>query len=600
MKISKIWLTLAIVSCLILTSPTFLALPASANQPPNIPSTPSGPTSGCVNEDYTYSVSGTDPDGDSISFYIDMGDGSTLSTVRIDSGGSLSFSYHWRQEGTYYVKAQAMDSHYALSDWSSPLQVVIGSDVVQSEQSQLKAPWLGRKRITQGNNGSVSHYDHGTWDNTYAIDVALSTGSYVLAPADGIVEYVDNNPGGSGGKEIAIQHTGPTGKKFVTVYLHLSEICVEVGDAIRQGQIIAKSGATGDVTGPHLHFHIWSGAGSRDSHTIPIERLYMKPDGGDFRGYDARVGELDDSQIADRWFESDNLAIWTAGPTRQVVSATNTGAVSFSSSLGTITNLAAIAEETLPTVGKPPGVSFPHGLFSFNITGIPLGSTVTVTITFPPNSPPGMQLENYQTQYWKYQDGKDWYQIPIVSRVGNIMAIQLTDGGLGDADGVANGTIVDPGGPAVPGGYGGTRKAAEGASTGSLPVRLAPPGLKPRQVSVSSGVARVNQPVTVTAEIVNEGETAGNTNVALVINGFTEQVQTLRLEPGAARTVTFTVQKDQPGKYEISVGDQRDSFLVVNTEKKERGTNDGMVLGLGTLFAVVVLGLFVIAFRRRS
>lgn len=169
----------------------------------------------------------------------------------------------------------------------------------QSEQPQLKAPWAGRQKITQGNNSTGWHRDHGTWDNTYAIDVALSTGDYVLAPADGIVEYVDDDPGGSGGKEIAIQHIGPTGRKVTTVYLHLSEIGVEVGDSVRQGQIIAKSGATGErVTGPHLHFHIWSRVGNRDAHTIPIERLYMKPDGGDFREYDAR--------IANRWFESNN------------------------------------------------------------------------------------------------------------------------------------------------------------------------------------------------------------------------------------------------------------------------------------------------------
>jgi len=131
--------------------------------------------------------------------------------------------------------------------------------VSSSEQPQLKAPWSDTATITQGNNGATSHYDHGTWDNTYAIDIALPVGTDVLAMADGIVKYVDNDPAGAGGKELAIEHTGPTGKKFVTVYLHLSEILVAQGSSVTQGQVVAKSGDTGNVTGPHLHFHMWNG-----------------------------------------------------------------------------------------------------------------------------------------------------------------------------------------------------------------------------------------------------------------------------------------------------------------------------------------------------
>lgn len=185
-----------------------------------------------------------------------------------------------------------------------------------SEQPQLKAPWVGIAEITQGNNGATSHYDHGTWDNTYAIDVALPVNSDVLAPADGVIKYVDSDPSGAGGKELAIEHTGPTGKKFVMVYLHLNEILVREGKFVKQGQIVAKSGATGDVTGPHMHFHMWRPKGSEpewayDSHTMPIERLVMKQVGvdSDFREYDARKGELNDDKIAGKLFESNNIPL---------------------------------------------------------------------------------------------------------------------------------------------------------------------------------------------------------------------------------------------------------------------------------------------------
>ncbi len=181
-----------------------------------------------------------------------------------------------------------------------------------NEQPQLKAPWKGTKKITQGNYGTVSHYDHGTWDNTYAIDAALNY-EYVLAPADGVVIYVDGDPKGAGGKELAINHTGPTGKNFTTVYLHLSKILVKKGSYVKQGQAVAKSGATGTVTGPHLHFHIWNSSRGRsyDSHTIPIERLVLKQVGveSEFREYDARKGDLNDSKVAWKFFESDNIPI---------------------------------------------------------------------------------------------------------------------------------------------------------------------------------------------------------------------------------------------------------------------------------------------------
>jgi len=74
---------------------------------------------------------------------------------------------------------------------------------------------------------------------------------------------------------------------------------------------VAKSGDTGIVTGPHLHFHLWSGIGSYDSHTIPIERLLLKQVGvdSDFREYDARKGELDDVVVANKYFLSNNAEL---------------------------------------------------------------------------------------------------------------------------------------------------------------------------------------------------------------------------------------------------------------------------------------------------
>lgn len=86
----------------------------------------------------------------------------------------------------------------------------------------------------------------------------------------------------------------------------------------------------------------------------------------------------------------------------------------------------------------PAGLVLPYGLIAFEITGIEPGSTVTVTIELPGPA----------TEYWKFQNG-EWFPLTDAAFDGNMLTLTLTDGGLGDASGVADGTIVDPGAPAV-------------------------------------------------------------------------------------------------------------------------------------------------------
>ena len=126
--------------------------------------------------------------------------------------------------------------------------------------------------------------------------------------------------------------------------------------------------------------------------------------------------------------------------------ATGSGTAYFDSDTGTMEGLTAIPEATLPGEGKP-NLVFPHGFFSFNITGLTHGQTVNVTITLPGNVPVG-------TQYWKYGPTPDnhtdhWYPLPMGDDDGdNVIIIQLKDNGLGDDDLTGeDGKIVDQGGP---------------------------------------------------------------------------------------------------------------------------------------------------------
>jgi murein DD-endopeptidase MepM/ murein hydrolase activator NlpD len=82
------------------------------------------------------------------------------------------------------------------------------------------------------------------------VDLAVSTGTPVKAAASGTVTQAGN--AGSYGLLVIIKHANG----YETRYAHNSRITVKVGQYVKQGDIIAYSGNTGNSTGPHLHFEI--------------------------------------------------------------------------------------------------------------------------------------------------------------------------------------------------------------------------------------------------------------------------------------------------------------------------------------------------------
>lgn len=82
------------------------------------------------------------------------------------------------------------------------------------------------------------------------VDFAVPVGTSVVAIANGTVTVVDDNPDGSGGKMVHVDHDDGTGAD----YLHLSGISVPVGTRVTPNRLLGYSGNTGASTGPHLHF----------------------------------------------------------------------------------------------------------------------------------------------------------------------------------------------------------------------------------------------------------------------------------------------------------------------------------------------------------
>jgi murein DD-endopeptidase MepM/ murein hydrolase activator NlpD len=91
------------------------------------------------------------------------------------------------------------------------------------------------------------------------INLAVPEGTPVKASEDGVVAYSGNELKGYGNL-ILVRHSNG----YVTAYAHASELLVKRGDTIKRGQIIAKSGQSGEVSSPQLHFEIRKGSSPVD------------------------------------------------------------------------------------------------------------------------------------------------------------------------------------------------------------------------------------------------------------------------------------------------------------------------------------------------
>ncbi len=115
-------------------------------------------------------------------------------------------------------------------------------------------------RVGQAFNGTYSHTHE---QSSHAVDIGMEEGTPVLAARAGIVmssetdfyaSGTDLSKFGSRANEIRILHDDGT----MAVYAHLAleSVIVSIGDRVKAGQAVAKSGNTGFSTGPHLHFAI--------------------------------------------------------------------------------------------------------------------------------------------------------------------------------------------------------------------------------------------------------------------------------------------------------------------------------------------------------
>ncbi len=99
---------------------------------------------------------------------------------------------------------------------------------------------FGRRRVINGHRRSPHSGE----------DIAAPMGTEVVATNDGLVRLVVDHF--FSGKGVFVDH----GLGLHSMYFHLSEVLVREGEAVRQGEVIGKVGASGRATGPHLHWGI--------------------------------------------------------------------------------------------------------------------------------------------------------------------------------------------------------------------------------------------------------------------------------------------------------------------------------------------------------
>jgi len=121
------------------------------------------------------------------------------------------------------------------------------TDLRPDASLQMRVPVPGRRSSSFG----LRRVFNGQSRNPHSgMDIAAGTGTPVLAPLQGRV--IDTGDYFFNGGTVWLDHGGG----LLTMYCHLSRVDVKVGDVLKTGEQLAAVGATGRVTGPHLHWSV--------------------------------------------------------------------------------------------------------------------------------------------------------------------------------------------------------------------------------------------------------------------------------------------------------------------------------------------------------
>lgn len=134
------------------------------------------------------------------------------------------------------------------------------------QKAFLRSPLKFGAPVTSGFSNNRFHPILKRYRPHHGVDYGVPVGSAVQAIGDGRVASAGWN--GDSGKMVHLRHA----MGYETYYLHLSNVLVRPGQQVAQGQLIARSGATGLATGPHLDFRV-----TRHGQFLNFLRLKLPP-----------------------------------------------------------------------------------------------------------------------------------------------------------------------------------------------------------------------------------------------------------------------------------------------------------------------------------
>lgn len=479
--------------------------------------------------------------------------GSAWSVMTSDNTIGLTSVWGTSSSDVYAAGYAGIILHYNGSTWST-----VASGTTYNE---LRGIWgsSGSDIFIVGGVGTILHYNGSTWSimtndatNNQLRSVWGSSGSNVFAVdiAGTIIHY--------DGSAWSIQSSGLVGS-LVSIWGSSSSDIFAVGYG---GVIVHYNGSTWSIMTSGTTYDLISVWGQCASTVFTVGSL------GTILHYGSGVCPA-------------------AGVATTSLNTT-LGTVNISASNGLISYAAWI-----PTIdircSSPANYIFPWGMFAINIAGVPVGGTASVTLLFPTPLPLG-------AKYYKCINGNLIDCSGIITRINEYtLMLSLQDGSFCDADNVANGSIIDPGGPAYPLNTPTSHSSTVVTSASQQPVALA--NITVKSASLSSAKVTPGSPVTVTANVANIGTGNGSTSLKVYVNGSVDSTQAVSVNSGSATTVTFTVSRSKPGTYSVYVGGtQAGSFKV----DQFADPNIILVISGSLIFFAFVVGVIYMTRQRRA